>query len=353
MAKILVLLTLLSLLAFTSALSCTARYQCQAVSQDYNYADCINGNCQCLTQQGFIGAATPNSLCNCASGNDIEWKNGLVYCLNLAQATQLQVANARTQILTNTVRSLYLGLIGNLPYSYINASLGLPSSVNILNIFDPSAIGRIDPFGTFNGPHVLGEYYYVFAVKNANQGIGVVGVDFVYLYGSGDNVFVRVNIGFGFIGTNYVFLNITESGNYRFGPNNTLVGVDAIAHNVGQATAPAVANQTAFIIQLCEDLTMNPGSGYIAPQPNGWCPPQYDVSGGGYSSFQACVNFMNSKPFGSYDNARSDTVICRRLHADISKWDPFTHCQHAGETGGGMCIDVPQYAYFPPFSPVY
>lgn len=342
------------------ALNCTTDLQCWAVSDGINYVDCVNKTCKCVVERGFVGDATPSSKCRCVAPNEIvrSAKNFLIpYCQDPAVATALQVETARTQIRLNQVRRVYDGLVGNTdPFCWLNASLKIPNSCgyDFDTLFDPSAMGRFDPIGAFGTQRKVGEYFYPFA----NSGGGaphIVRANYVYLYGVGDNVFVRVDLWYGVDlpdGSFYPITNLTQSGNYRFNDKNLIVSVDAIIHNAAQGTFPTIYDQEAFIVKLCQDLTINPGANYNAslPQPHGWCPPQYDTSGGGYTDYDDCYGFMKAKQaagrFGDYNIAPgADTVVCRRPHADISKFDPINHCLHAGKTGGGFCVDKGPYPF--------
>jgi len=42
-----------------------------------------------------------------------------------------------------------------------------------------------------------------------------------------------------------------------------------------------------------------------------------------YDSVEDCVNFMLSKPYGSYDRANSDTATCRQTHAVLTTIPEF------------------------------
>lgn len=57
-----------------------------------------------------------------------------------------------------------------------------------------------------------------------------------------------------------------------------------------------------------------------------------------FASFQACVDFMQTIPFGDTDNLDQNSVQCRGLHLSLAIVDPDVHCPHVGPTGGGKCI---------------
>lgn len=70
----------LALLSLTIAKSCSVRDQCTEISNDYNFADCINAECQCLP--GFFGNATVQYRCQCDSPNVVYYINNTAYCAN-------------------------------------------------------------------------------------------------------------------------------------------------------------------------------------------------------------------------------------------------------------------------------
>ncbi|KAJ7744910.1 hypothetical protein B0H16DRAFT_1693108 [Mycena metata] len=59
-----------------------------------------------------------------------------------------------------------------------------------------------------------------------------------------------------------------------------------------------------------------------------------------YNSVPDCVQALAAKPFGRYDEAWGDNVVCRTIHVLLTKFRPEVHCPHVGPTGGGKCIDV-------------
>ncbi|KAJ6566077.1 hypothetical protein B0H19DRAFT_941175 [Mycena capillaripes] len=59
-----------------------------------------------------------------------------------------------------------------------------------------------------------------------------------------------------------------------------------------------------------------------------------------YSSVNDCIETLEAKPFGRYDEAWGDNVVCRTIHVLLTKFRPEVHCPHVGPTGGGKCIDV-------------
>jgi len=314
-------------------ISCTAAYQC-STNSNYNYVACQNGYCACLTSQGFVGDPSQPTGCNCPSPASVTWVNNVAYCIDIVGTTASQArANARI----SQVQLIYTNLIYPTPLSILNGS------VSLNNLFAPFVRGRVDPFGIFLGA-TLADYYYVFS---ANKGTGVTAVYFKHIsYNDSDStVAVRVDLLFSAIlapGVYYPITNLTESGIYRFAPNNTVVSVDAIVHNVGFFSNPSVVpagvkyvgDRSVFVNQLCTDIL-------------NYCPPQYDPVGY-YHNVTDCLNFMTngSARVATYDEPNGNTDICRRYHATIARLFPDVHCVHAGKTGGDQCVDPPYYASY-------
>ena len=61
-----------------------------------------------------------------------------------------------------------------------------------------------------------------------------------------------------------------------------------------------------------------------------------------FDSRDACIEFCETLPEGNEGDTRGDTAHCRLYHdGDPSALDPVFHCLHAGEDGGGVCVDEP------------
>jgi hypothetical protein len=62
--------------------------------------------------------------------------------------------------------------------------------------------------------------------------------------------------------------------------------------------------------------------------------------------FAACVAFMQSIPYGTWDRANSNTFVCRHLHSLTTPFRPDVHCPHCSPGGGGTCIDFTYDSFF-------
>ncbi|KAK0649956.1 hypothetical protein B0T16DRAFT_326117 [Cercophora newfieldiana] len=60
-----------------------------------------------------------------------------------------------------------------------------------------------------------------------------------------------------------------------------------------------------------------------------------------WANIGECVAALTQKPYGNYDAAWGDNVVCRSIHLVLTQVRPDVHCPHVGPTGGGKCINVP------------
>jgi hypothetical protein len=191
--------------------------------------------------------------------------------------------------------------------------------------FAPSVRGRVTPVGKFNDFNGVLEYFYALAIQ---PGSPVISVNFKALISTGDKVGVRVDILFNNSGS---LRNLTQTGFYQFNSNNQVTTFDLAILNLGAAVDVPASDQAAVIQGVCSALTVNPGT----------CNGFHE-----YTDFNDCVSFMNSIPYGSWNRANSNTVVCRQLHTLLTPFRPAVHCPHAGKTGGGACIDFPYTDFY-------
>jgi len=250
--------------------------------------------------------------------------------------TDLCIQNCtREELLKSKVKFIYENVIypKNLPVL-------LDQTTTLESVFAPSIKGRFDPLGTFRGYEELKEYFFALG---ASPILHALSVDFVDLFASGDEVFVRVNI---FLQryditnpTNPVpttTLNATQLGRFLFDSNDLVITTDLMIHNLAGALDPVDAAGKLYNIQtVCALLKLYPGNCNSTTDPAGY-----------YTDFQDCVTYMSSINFGSWANAASDTFVCRWLHSILTLYDPFLHCPHAGKTGGGKCVYFPYASYY-------
>jgi hypothetical protein len=155
------------------------------------------------------------------------------------------------------------------------------------------------------------------------------------LLSTGNKVAVDVDILFNNTNAGTMY-NLTQMGFYIFNEQNLVESLDLVILNLGAAVNPPDTPEahSAIINELCGllvDVTCSD--------------PVYDPDGH-YTSIEDCVSFMNSIPFGTWDRANSNTVVCRQLHSLITYYRPDIHCPHTGKTGGGMCIDFTYESFY-------
>ena len=66
-----------------------------------------------------------------------------------------------------------------------------------------------------------------------------------------------------------------------------------------------------------------------------------------YGSESACVKFLtNQVPFGTYDQADQNSVVCRLAHLRYAAILPNVHCPHLGRSGGKACTKKSYQWYY-------
>lgn len=64
-----------------------------------------------------------------------------------------------------------------------------------------------------------------------------------------------------------------------------------------------------------------------------------------YANAKDCVAVLEGKPFGNFDEAWGDNVVCRIIHLILTKIRPEVHCPHVGPVGGSppdnyKCVNI-------------
>ena len=226
------------------------------------------------------------------------------------------------------VKDLYTKLIFPTP------SLVLTGQVSTAHIFDPHVDGRVTPIGHFHDPEGVNEYFFGLASTPTSR---VVAVDFPSVVASGDKVAIEVDIHFDrpLLPPPTRFLTLRQTGFFTFNTNDRVISFDLTILNLGKAVNPtSVPEQEANIASVCGLLTQGvPG---VLPAT---CPTTY-------ASFAACSAFMHSIPYGTWDRANSNTVVCRQLHSLLTPFRPDVHCPHTSPGGGDACIEFTYDSFF-------
>lgn len=209
---------------------------------------------------------------------------------------------------------------------------GQPSSATAL--FSTVSDGRVDPAGEFHNFAGFTEYFYGTLWTGTTR---VPHVDIQQLLCNGNKVSVRLNIFFQAYatpdGTEIIdYYNLTQSGLFSFDENNLINGTDLIIHNIGKVSDPRTPPGPDILGAVC----------YMYFQAQ--C-TQADDAAGYYTDMEDCFAHLSSIQFGSWNDLRSDTVLCRFYHALLALADKM-HCAHVGKTGGGKCITRTYESYY-------
>jgi len=295
---------------------------------------CAAGQCQCRSDNGFVGSATLSDKCRCPFGvywgtngpvckkcdppSTIVWKNGNPYCVDGEECEERVAQKQKEQIRMQKVREIYENLVYPTPLAIIaDPTLAYEQ-------FSPSVIGRVVPVGRFTDFQGVLEYFYALA---RSPTAFVSQVNLRTLISTGTRVGVRADITFNANDGSRTW-NLTQTGFYEFDENDRVKEFDVTILNLGKNSDlpddPVI--RQAAIQGMCNTLMVSPGTCV------GW---------GEFEDFNDCVSFMNSLRWGTWDRANSDTVTCRLLHTILTAVRPDYHCPHVGKTGGGKCIEFP------------
>lgn len=229
--------------------------------------------------------------------------------------------------------------------------------------------GRVNPVGNFSGFDDSIEYFFALApTPEQSQGVAIYAADVVdFTSGCPDVAASVVYLRTGKVDPETAELDRSE-------PTTTLAQVrsTACAHrgptlrNSSQIAFwkfdpdGAVLKYAAWIPNLQAWTSAATGvdfSNIIVGKaaPIALCPVIQDRCTGAnqqYDNVVACVFELETKPFGSFDEAWGDNIACRTIHLILTKLRPDVHCPHVGPKGGSppdnlKCVDVDySTAYF-------
>jgi len=326
------------MVALASSFSCpSGRWQCSEVTENYNFVDCLNSICSCLTSKGFSGNATVYNKCFCEAPKQVYWKSGVPRCIELDDGVSFSLDETRDAILEEKVRTLYGSIIYPNPIVIAEQVKARDYSTGFFSLFHPNVKARVDPLGEYSSPRTIGEYFigstwtgYTRIFSHAIERLVV----------KGNEVAVHVILHFGSYASpgasvqpHYLF-NFTQSGFITFSDDNLIISMNMVNRNVAKNMGNVFPDKPANRAVPC----------YYAVTVSG-CNSTYDPHGY-YTSFEDCVQFMNSLEFGTFDDYRANTTLCRLYHAQMSQLDPEIHCSHAGKTGGGKCSPHDRLDYY-------
>ncbi|KAL2268279.1 hypothetical protein VTJ83DRAFT_3125 [Remersonia thermophila] len=206
-------------------------------------------------------------------------------------------------------------------------------------LFSKNVVGRVNPVGKFTDFENSIEYFWALSPIPDGSASGAAITSYRIVEFSSQCASVAASVV-------YLYCSVVRPGSpdhgrplppirqiafWRFDKTGAVVKYDAWISNLNswvEATNGAPLSDPQFragtIQQVCR-TTMERCRG-----PNAQ-----------WGSFDECVDALSSKPYGTYDNAWADNVVCRTIHLVLTGVRPDVHCPHVGPTGGGKCIDVP------------
>jgi hypothetical protein len=244
-----------------------------------------------------------------------------------AKADDLKQHHAKER--ADRIHELYDDLVSPTP------TLILTGQRSVAHIFDPAVMGRVTPAGEFHDSEAVNEYFFGLATTPTSH---VTSTTMQSLAVSGDKVAVEVDIRF--VRADTTGFTLRQTGFFTFNDDDRVTSFDLSILNLGAAVNPhSVAEQEANIQGVCAVLTG------VIPQQPATCSGTY-AGATPQQQFGACLAFMHSIPYGTWDRANSNTVVCRQLHTLLTPFRPAVHCPHAGPTGGHACIDFTYESFF-------
>ncbi|KAH9826329.1 Secreted protein [Teratosphaeria destructans] len=216
----------------------------------------------------------------------------------------------------NTIQRIY-----NLTIYPANAQIvATGASAVPAGLFNEDATGRISPLGNFSKFTDSIEYFFGLApTPQTSAGVGFYAADIVaYTSGCPD------------VATSVVYLRsgqVSENGTLdRTKPTTTLSQVafwkfdDAGAVLFYQAWIPELQKwvETATGLNYSNSVLQTAAENVLCSQIQDHCTGQDQQ----YNDTTSCANILGSKPFGSFDEAWGDNVVCRIIHVLLTHVRP-------------------------------
>lgn len=248
-----------------------------------------------------------------------------------------------------TVIGLYKDLI------YPGPKAVLADISNASHIFEQAVVkGRVTPAGHYDDFEGAVEYFYGLALTPQSR---VDDIKVRSIVASGDKVAVEIDLHFCSapytgcdpnIPTSANSNTLRQTGFYTFNANDKVISFDLTILNLGKSSDPKTPEERAArIIGVCTVLT-TAHVNVITEQVvfGGTCTSEFDGPEDFAPGFPLvpgdpmanCVTFMNSIPYGTWDQPSSNTFTCRSLHSLLTPLRSM-HCMHVNFDGGGKCVD--------------
>lgn len=333
---ILAVLVTFCLLGVT-ANQCGSRSSCQRYTRDPHGITCDNGQCRCLTENGFSGSATADSPCACESPKQTIKQGNQRYCLDISFALNAVAENYRCEILKEKVNRVYQNMV--FPTSKAVISGTIPAD----NLFTSDVKIRVTPWASFYGYQSVLEFFYgtnSFLLDQTRN------VSIAKLTCEANRVSAQVTITNNFL-PGYPMppiYSLTQIAEFTFDTTNKVSSAEISVLNSGALLdGPAVSTyRDAAIASTCGTFT---GPSTYSVNPNGTCPDQWTGSTNEERK-QDCINFMKSIAYGTWNRANANSYICRQYHALFTPYRPDIWCPTIGKTGGNVCVDVPYASFY-------
>jgi hypothetical protein len=190
-------------------------------------------------------------------------------------------------------------------------------------LFAQNATGRITPVGNFSGFEDSVEYFFGLTppiqaplydtwtkAKIVSFSSGCPEVASSVVYGETTGVNSRAKATFG-----QTITTIKQVAFWRFNEEGAVVAYDAWLPTLSRytnrlyGTTPTAKFQQATIEQVCQEQEM------ICKGPNQQ-----------FKSAKDCESHLTKKPFGDWDEAWGDNMVCRTLHLLLAKLRPNVSC---------------------------
>ncbi|KAL1304697.1 hypothetical protein AAFC00_003648 [Neodothiora populina] len=212
-------------------------------------------------------------------------------------------------------------------------------------LFNVNATGRVTPLGNFTGFDDSVEYFFALAPLPQANGAGVgfyeaevveftsgcpeVAASVVYLRSGQVNQTTGAFIASPFTTT------LKQVAFWNFDEDGLVLKYDAWIPNLQAYTR--VGTGVDF-----SNVTVQQGAA------TGLCPviqQRCTESNQQYSDVATCIEELDAKPFGNFDEAWGDNLACRTIHLILTQVRPEVHCPHVGPNGGNgpdnyKCVDI-------------
>jgi len=308
-------------------LSCEYQWQCSSVTTNYNFVSCVDGTCQCRSDLGFeINQTT--SKCDCLNDGDISWYHSQPYCVTVVRSNTLKAL----------VIQLYSGFVDG---SFPNISSYGPFQ----DLFASDVKMRIDPYGEWYGQAEVSHRLAGATALNAGSRMTNFDIEKLVIVGDVATVNVHLHLHVFPAPGNVSYIpsydyNLTQTGSITFNSANKIVKMDLVNRNAALSIGNLFPNTEANLNRTCDIILAGAN-----------CTDAEDSYR--YQTKDECVVALKAKPFGTWDNLRTDSVLCRLHYATLvfqlspTQWRP--HCVDIGENPARRCRDHTRNEYYGEF----